>query len=70
MEIFAFDMHVCIYVNRIKSTEYYTSDEFNNPGNVFLQVSIQLANEQKLGSEVIFKDLEIIEFKNDDTLLF
>jgi hypothetical protein len=70
MEIFAFDTHACIYVHGIKSTEYYTSDEFNNEGNICLQVGIQLANEQKQGSEVIFKDLEIIEFKNDDKLLF
>jgi len=70
MEIFAFDKHVCIYVNGIKSTEYYTSDEFNNPGNVCLQVGIQLANEQKQGSEVMFKDLEIIEFEDGDKLLF
>ena len=70
MEIFAFDKHICVYVNGIKSTEYYTSDEFNNAGNICLQVGVQLANEQKGGSEVIFRDMEVIEFEDFDKLSF
>jgi len=70
MEIFAFEKHICIYVNGIKSTEYYTSDEFNKPGNICLQVGIQLANEQKGSSEVKFKDLEIVDFEDIDKLSF
>ena len=70
MEIFAFEKHICVYVNGIKSTEYYSSEEFNKPGYICLQVGIQLANEQKGGSEVMYKDLEIIEFEDSDILSF
>lgn len=70
MEIFAFDKHISVYVNGIKSTEYYSADEFNKPGFICLQVGIQLAAEQKGGSEVKFKDLEIIEFRETDKLSF
>ena len=51
-------------MNVIKSTEYYSPEEFINAGYFCLQVGIQLANEQKGGSEVIFKDLQIIDFRD------
>jgi hypothetical protein len=62
MEIFAFDRHVCTYVNGIKTSEYYMQESFNRPGNICLQVGKQVAKEERGGSEVAFKDIEIKDF--------
>ncbi len=62
MEIFAFEQHICIYVNGLKASEYYAEDKFNRPGNICLQVGLQVASEERGGSEVGFKDIEINDF--------
>jgi len=62
MEIFAFDRHICTYVNGIKTSEYYTQDSFNRPGNICLQVGVQVASEDRGSSEVQFKDIEIRDY--------
>lgn len=62
MEIFAFDRRICVYVNGLKASEYYADDKFNRPGNICLQVGLQVASEERGGSEVGFKDIEIRDF--------
>jgi hypothetical protein len=62
MEIFSFQNHICTYVNGLKASEYYVSDEFNRPGNICLQVGKQVASEERGDSEVAFKDITIRDF--------
>ncbi|MBR9999059.1 MAG: DUF1080 domain-containing protein [Cyclobacteriaceae bacterium] len=62
MEIFSFQNHICTYVNGLKASEYYVTEEFDRPGNICLQVGVQVASEEKGGSEVGFKDVEIKDF--------
>jgi len=62
MEIFAFERHICVYVNGLKASEYYADEKFNRPGNICLQVGAQVASEERGGSEVGFKDIEIRDF--------
>jgi hypothetical protein len=62
MEIFAFERHICVYVNGLKASEYYADEKFNRPGNICLQVGVQVASEDRGGSEVGFKDIEIRDF--------
>jgi len=64
MEILAFDNHICTYINGMKASEYYTQDSFNRSGNICLQVGVQVATEQRGGSEVRFKDIEIRDFED------
>ena len=63
MEIFAFNRLICVYVNGFKASEYYADEKFNRPGNICLQVGAQVASEERGGSEVGFKDIEIRDFK-------
>lgn len=62
MEIFAFERHICVYVNGLKASEYYADEKFNRPGNICLQVGVQVASEERGASEVGFKDIEIRDF--------
>ena len=54
----------------MEPSEYYMSDVFNQPGNICLQVGIQVAFEQKGGSEVMFKDIEYVDFDKDESIAF
>ncbi len=63
MEIFAFNNHICTYVNGIKASEYYAGDKFNRNGRICLQVGVQLASEERGGSVVGFKEIEIKDFE-------
>jgi len=62
MEVFAFENHICTYINGIKASEHYTSDQYDKAGNICLQVGMQLATEEKRGSKVEFKDIKISDF--------
>ena len=62
MEIFSFQNHICTYVNGLKASEYYVTEEFNRPGNICLQVGKQVASEERGDSEVAFKDITIRDF--------
>jgi len=70
MEIFAFEDHICVYVNGSKTTDYYTNKDFNRQGFICLQVGVQLARNPQDGSVVQFKDIEIVDFSNVDILGF
>lgn len=62
MEIFAFNRHICIYVNGVKASEYYTDEKFNRPGNICLQVGERVASPERGDSEVRFKEVRIRDF--------
>ena len=61
MEIFAFEDHICMYVNGIKSSEAHLPEKFNKKGEVCIQGGIQVFN-GNLPSDIYIKEMYIKDF--------
>jgi len=66
MEIFAFDGHICMYANGIKSSEAHIPENFVKSGNICIQGGIQVFN-NNLPSDIYIRDMYV---KNFDDIPF
>lgn len=61
MEIFAFEDHICMYVNGRKSSEAHLPPAFNKKGNICIQGGIQVFN-SNLPSAIYIRDMYVKSF--------
>ncbi len=67
MEIFAFDDHIIMFVNGLKSSEAHLPEKFNQKGNICIQGGIQVFN-GNLPSDIYIKDMYIKDFDGIQSL--
>jgi hypothetical protein len=61
MEIFAFEDHVCMFVNGVKSSEAHLPQSFVQKGEICIQGGIQVFN-GNLPSDIYIKDMYVKDF--------